>query len=1041
VELAQNAADAARAAGVTGRIRVTLVGPVDDAELRVANTGAPLDAAGVAALASLRASAKRDRDTVGRFGVGFAAVLALTDAPRVVSAGGGVAFSAARTAAAVAALSGPAAELARRDGQLPILRLAWPVEAEEPPVPAGYDTEVRLPLRPHIAAAPLLDAARGQAGDLLLALPGLVEIAVDAVALRRDDHGAEAVISVHGLGCADEQGAVWGPVAAAGPVVGRGPVDGQRSRWLLARRTGRLDTAAAAELAVEQRGRADWSVCWALPLDTEGHPAPLAGAAVAGEVLHAPTATAERLSLPARLFATVPLDPDRRHVRAGPATEHVLAAAAQAYADLVRALEPRHRLVLLPAAGFPRSATDGVVRELVLDTLRATAWLPGVEGAELAPGQAEWLDIPDAGELAALLGRCRAFRTLLLPVPGLAALGPLGATRLGPAALADRLLGVEMPPSWWHSVYAALAPAVDTVPGLADELRALPVPLVTGVENVDESRAVPVRERSSDAGHELPGRGPGPDPTDQAGQQRWRAGRTVAGPASVLLPASPPSPAVWEVAALGLPGLHVAHPAAVHPLLARLGATPADPVALLDHPAVRAAVDRSVDATGYAADYTVDYTADYTADYTVDYTDAGAAALSAAVLGLAAAAPRPTDLAALALPEADGGVARADELMLPDAALRPLLVDDAPLGVLDPRWARRFPREVLVAAGVVDGFAVLVDDDPAGPDHDLADEERWWDSLEAPPPRLVAVRDLDLVDADAWPAALALLAGERDTRAAVLATSSYTAWWLARHARLHGHRPGHWCLASGTGLTALYDPLPPLHAVIAGGAAAPHGHGAPARPAAGLDEVFLAAIGVRACLRVADAAAAADLLARLADPARHPDPALAAAAHAELAAAVHDGRVDPGDVDPPSRVRALDGSAADVDVAVVLDLPWLAAALPAAETVLGGDPAALAELLDLPLASEVVVATVDGDGRAARWAELPEVVVACQTLGVAVPDGELRHHDTLTVTVTRPTARCLDVPAWRDSRGRWHGADPVRALLGLVGETTARRDP
>src|SRR6185312_6740982 len=51
VELAQNAADAA---SFGGALRLSIV----DNELRVANTGTPLDADGVAALASLRASAK-----------------------------------------------------------------------------------------------------------------------------------------------------------------------------------------------------------------------------------------------------------------------------------------------------------------------------------------------------------------------------------------------------------------------------------------------------------------------------------------------------------------------------------------------------------------------------------------------------------------------------------------------------------------------------------------------------------------------------------------------------------------------------------------------------------------------------------------------------------------------------------------------------------------------------------------------------------------------------------------------------------------------
>ena len=75
VELAQNAADAAVRAGPPGRLRLTL----RDETLVAANTGAPLDAAGVVALSTLRASGKREpaagasRDThatiVGRFGV------------------------------------------------------------------------------------------------------------------------------------------------------------------------------------------------------------------------------------------------------------------------------------------------------------------------------------------------------------------------------------------------------------------------------------------------------------------------------------------------------------------------------------------------------------------------------------------------------------------------------------------------------------------------------------------------------------------------------------------------------------------------------------------------------------------------------------------------------------------------------------------------------------------------------------------------------------------------------------------------------------
>jgi hypothetical protein len=273
------------------------------------------------------------------------------------------------------------------------------------------------------------------------------------------------------------------------------------------------------------------------------------------------------------------------------------------------------------------------------------------------------------------------------------------------------------------------------------------------------------------------------------------------------------------------------------------------------------------------------------------------------------------------------------------------------------------------------------------------------------------VRDLDLVADDAWPAALALLAADRDTRAAVTGPGSYGAWWLARHARLGGHRPGHWRLPSAQHLAALFDPVPVQRAG---------------------DEAFLAAVGVRADLAVADAAAAADLLARLADPARHPEAALVADVHVALAEAVAAGRVHPDDLELPEHVRALDGSVVGVDVAMVLDAPWPAAVLPAGELVIGGDPVALADLLDLPLATEVVAADIEGDGEAVAWAALAEVVVACHTLGVPVPAGGVRLHDELWVSVRRPVTGRFRVPTWVDPHGRWHADDPLRALLGLL---------
>ncbi|MGH3924579.1 MAG: hypothetical protein ACRDTT_17255, partial [Pseudonocardiaceae bacterium] len=114
----------------------------------------------------------------------------------------------------------------------------------------------------------------------------------------------------------------------------------------------------------------------------------------------------------------------------------------------------------------------------------------------------------------------------------------------------------------------------------------------------------------------------------------------------------------------------------------------------------------------------------------------------------------------------------------------------------------------------------------------------------------------------------------------------------------------------------------------------------------------------------------------------------------------------------------------------VLDAPWLAAVLPAGELVAGGEPGVLADLLDLPLASEQVQASLvdPGAGRTVRWAELVEVVAVCAAVGLPVPDGSLRLHSQLRV---RHGGAEHPVPFWVTPDGTVHAADPVRAALLL----------
>jgi hypothetical protein len=212
-------------------------------------------------------------------------------------------------------------------------------------------------------------------------------------------------------------------------------------------------------------------------------------------------------------------------------------------------------------------------------------------------------------------------------------------------------------------------------------------------------------------------------------------------------------------------------------------------------------------------------------------------------------------LAGLALTDTDGSWTPAGELVLPGSGLAAILAPGA-LGVLDAGWVDRWGAGVMVAVGVLATFALVREDDvaadPDGTDHDLDGEGDWLEEILAelpehagpggagglPPtmPQYLAVRDLDLVADDQWPAALALLAADPALRAAVVEPQrvvdsagrltevpSYTAWWLRSHPVLAGRRPGELrAPGTGTALAAVLDEAPDL----------------------GLDATFLRALGV-----------------------------------------------------------------------------------------------------------------------------------------------------------------------------------------------------
>jgi len=72
-------------------------------------------------------------------------------------------------------------------------------------------------------------------------------------------------------------------------------------------------------------------------------------------VLHAPTPTDERLSLPARLLATIPVEASRRRLMPGAATDACWSPRRGPYPEMVLAVRPEHRTLLVPLPDFPKS--------------------------------------------------------------------------------------------------------------------------------------------------------------------------------------------------------------------------------------------------------------------------------------------------------------------------------------------------------------------------------------------------------------------------------------------------------------------------------------------------------------------------------------------------------------------------------------------------------------------------------------------------------------------------------------------------------------
>jgi hypothetical protein len=518
----------------------------------------------------------------------------------------------------------------------------------------------------------------------------------------------------------------------------------------------------------------------------------------------------------------------------------------------------------------------------------------------------------------------------------------LGVARVPLTEAVDRLAGLEKEPEWWQRLYDSLA-GVDP-----DRLSGLPVPLADG--------------------------------------------RTTIGPRQVLLPTSD-GPLI-DAEILARLGLKVAHPAAAHPLLEKLGALPATPRAVLTTPQVRAAVAASLDDDGGVS-------------WEEDTPDAEE--LADTVLALVRdAGLEPGDepwLGALALPDEEGELVPAGELVLPGSPFARVMREDE-LAFVDGELAEKWGEQPLAACGVLANFAlvratdVVLDPDELEPrEGDFAEPDDaglldavdvWCEDIldrfpDTPVPpvatELVAVRDLDLVDEDKWPEALALLSRPplRDAitqQVRILLPDGthevvrpYTAWWLRGNPVLDGRRPAGLLAAGGDPLLrGLYDEA----------------------DATGFDdEQVLRALGVRTSVAalLAEPGGAAELLDRLADPDRSVTGAQLHALYSALA------DLDPEQVTLPDELRAVtDGRVEVVDAAdaVVVDSPDL---LPFTQgvpllPVRPSRAAELAELFQVRRLSESVTGSIDSEG---TEHDVPEAVGLL--LGPNTPSSYIEHEE------------------------------------------------
>lgn len=346
-ELVQNAADALR--GVSGRIEVVLTDDV----LYVANEGEALSETGVKSLLGSHQSGKRD-ESIGRYGLGFKSVVALSDRPQIFSRSGSFGFDrdAARRRIRQVVPDAP---------RFPVLRLASPLD---PMAEAGQDgvlaelfswatTVVRVPLDHD--AKELEQSMEGFPAEFMLFSPQARELV-----LHNARNGARRRVTV----------------TAAGDGVLELTTGDETSEWIVvtrAHKPSRRALADAGELARREVVHVTWAV-------------PRTGGRRQDGQFWAYFPTEDRSTLAGIVNAPWKLSEDRRRLLDGAFNKELLTEVLPSMVSSVwhRIHDSRHPqriLDVLPGRGKEmRSWADQVLNEPVFQALRRTPSLPDTSG-------------------------------------------------------------------------------------------------------------------------------------------------------------------------------------------------------------------------------------------------------------------------------------------------------------------------------------------------------------------------------------------------------------------------------------------------------------------------------------------------------------------------------------------------------------------------------------------------------------------------------------------------------------------------------------